>query len=181
MVKKKQHVTYPQFTGLLAATIVLGLTSVIFGALLFIPRTPHESSPSAEQPFVSLGGMRYSIKDGRATIRRDAAVQELQSYLETRSQKEQCGELGAAHLAVKAYSPDETQVLLGYGCGNSEAPMYLKKSDKGWQAISPTNHFYGPFNLPECHYIDEYQLVAAVAPVCVERIDSTGAMTYHVR
>lgn len=46
--------------------------------------------------------------------------------------------------------------LIRYGCGNTDASMYLKRVDGQWKTISPTNQFHG--GIPLCSMITEHSI-----------------------
>jgi len=85
-------------------------------------------------------------------------------------------------VSVIAYSQDEKQLLLGFGCGNTLARMFAVKKDDGWKAISPTNQF-NLFEVPSCKMTDENNISKEIAPVCQNesRAAENAPLTYSCR
>ena len=47
-----------------------------------------------------------------------------------------------------------------YGCGETDATMYLKRVNEKWQTISPTNQFVG--GIPLCSHIKKHDIPLAL-------------------
>lgn len=180
MLKKKKDLSNKKYIALLSSTIILGIIVITLGTLL-VGLFNKTSPDSTEKDFISLGSMKYTIKNDRAELRNDASVNELRTFLEQKAKNEGCGNVGPAYETVIAYTKNETQALLGYGCGSSDAQMHIVKTDSGWRSISPTNHF-DEFGIPECEYLNENTISAEIAPVCYSVVEgSTEKPLYKVR
>ena len=166
--------------GLVTALIVI----VIGVILLQSNQTSDKTSQTAEKVdngFVSLGSLGFRIEGGKAVIRNDSATQELRDFLKADVKKSGCKDNNGA-AAVIAHSQDEKQLLLGYGCGNSEARMFAVKQDGGWKTISPTNQF-NLFNIPSCKMVDENNISNEIAPVCQneKKVGDNLSYDYKIR
>lgn len=172
--KNKRRVSDVHF--IVGAVIIL---AVICGVLTFTLN--HRDTPEvptlAER--VSVGAMRYRIEGDKAVRRTDASVTELQSFLEREADKSGCSASRPGYEHVVAYTKDESQVFLRYGCGAADSPMFAVKKDGVWKSLSPTNHF-GMFNIPECSYLDANAISAEIAPVCVSDLTKSPSV-YSVR
>lgn len=136
---------------------------------------PVENDPGVH---VNLGTMQYSLVGTTATKRTDATITSLQNFLEQYGQKDIDLGCTSTYYNVIAYTQDESQVLLNYGCGYPNARMFGVRSSDSWQLISPTNHFDN-LGVPECTYLTEYAISREIAPVCVDQPMTESA--YHVR
>lgn len=128
---------------------------------------------------VSLGMMRYHFTGGRMMMRDDSAVASLDTFLNHKADTEGCSTMRPAYEHVVAYTKDETQALIKYGCGGADAPMYIVKTNGEWRTISPTNHF-DAFDIPDCAYVASNNISKEIAPVCVDSV-SSAAPAYTVR
>jgi hypothetical protein len=132
-----------------------------------------------KRPSVSLGAMQYDFSSGKAVKRNDAAVNELRLFLEADAAHEGCSPQSPAYEHVAAYTKDETQVFIKYGCGAADSPIYAVKTAGVWKLLSPTNHFDG-FGIPDCDYLNSNTISKEIAPVCVNGAE-TGTPKYTVR
>lgn len=180
VAKSKNEIMTAVLIGLVTALIVI----VIGVILLQSNQTPDKTSQTVEKVdngFVSLGSLGFRIEGGKAVIRNDSATQELRDFLKADVKKSGCKDNNGA-AAVIAHSQDEKQLLLGYGCGNSEARMFAVKKDGGWKTISPTNQF-NLFNIPSCKMVDENNISNEIAPVCQneKKVGDNLSYDYKIR
>jgi len=145
--------------------LILASLLGIMAGILMVRQFYHESIFSIPRPVVSLGPIEYTVKDGKATKNTNSTLTSLRSFLE-KNAKTDCKNMGKpARYFVRASTDDVSQVLLGYGCGDSSASMYAVRTGDTWKFISPTNHF-DTFGIPECDYVSNYVINKQIAPVC---------------
>ena len=138
---------------------VIGLLCVVCVLLLVQHKN---TSPS---PQVSLGAMQYRFLNGTSLKRRDASVKSLKAFLEYQAANEGCPSSEAAYEHVVAYTQDESQVLLKYGCNAATYPVFATKTNGTWSTLSPTNQF-DDFDIPLCSYVTDHNISNEIAPVC---------------
>ena len=180
VTKSKNEIMTAALIGLVTAFIVI----VIGVILLHANQTSDKTSQIAEKVdngSVNLGSLGFRIEGGKAVTRNDSATQELRDFLKADVKKSGCKDNNGA-AAVIAHSQDEKQLLLGYGCGNSEARMFAVKKDGGWKTISPTNQF-NLFNIPSCKMVDENNISNEIAPVCQneKKVGDNLSYDYKIR
>ena len=180
VTKSKNEIMTAVLIGLVTALIVI----VIGVILLQSNQTPDKTSQTVEKVdngFVSLGSLGFRIEGGKAVIRNDSATQELRDFLKADVKKSGCKDNNSVTTVI-AHSQDEKQLLLGYGCGNSEARMFAVKKDDGWKAISPTNEF-NLFEIPSCKMVDENNISNEIAPVCQneKKVGDNLSYDYKIR
>ena len=180
VTKSKNEIMTAVLIGLVTALIVI----VIGVILLHTNQTSDKTSQMAEKVdngSINLGSLGFRIEGGKAVIRNDSATQELRDFLKADVKKSGCKNNNGV-TAVIAHSQDEKQLLLGYGCGNSEARMFAIKKDDGWKAISPTNQF-NLFNIPSCKMVDENNISNEIAPVCQneKKVGDNLSYDYKIR
>ncbi len=164
---------------LLVGTSIL-LAALSSALLLYIVK---DSKPelASEQPLIRMTSNHYNIENGKLVERSDNATAEQKTFLENEVAKSGCEppNYKPARFTVIAESNDRSQLLLGYGCGSTDAQMYAVKKDGKWQTISPTNQF-NQFDIPLCSHVDSSGISREIAPVCV---DSRETLTpvYSVR
>lgn len=174
---KKNHKQTMLLYGLIA---VLLIACTILAFLLFHKT---DTDKRTNVPQISLGAMQYDFVSGRAVKRTDASVTTLKAFLTTDAAHEGCPVDNPAYESVVAYTKDETQVFLHYGCGAADSPMYAVKLNGAWRMLSPTNHF-DIFNIPDCRYLEANGISKEIAPVCANNVQdglSTGTPKYSVR
>ncbi len=173
---KAIHHKLKTFNFFVAFAAVLGM---IAGVLMV--QTFYKIQPPSNKPIVSLGMYEYDITNKKAVKRTDDTVTTLRSFLTAEAKDSGCIENGLwpSAYSVVAFTKDRSQVLLGYGCGETEARMFAVLKDGSWQAISPTNKFDVLTNAPECNYIQQYSISKEIAPVCFTASDAT--VKYKVR
>ena len=163
VTKSNNEIMTAVLIGLVTTLIVI----VIGVILLHANRTSDKTFQTVENVdggSVNLGSLGFRIEGDKLVIRNDSVTQELRDFLKADVKKSGCkGNNGVT--AVIAHSQDEKQLLLGYGCGNSEARMFAVKKDGRWKAISPTNQF-NLFEIPSCKMVDENNISNEIAPVC---------------
>ena len=163
VTKSKNEIMTAALIGLVTALIVI----VIGVILLHSNQTSDKTSQTAEKVdngSVNLGSLVFRIEGDKAVVRNDSATQEIREFLKAEVKKSGCKDNNGVAVVI-AHSQDEKQLLLGYGCGNSEARMFAVKKDGRWKAISPTNQF-NLFEIPSCKMVDENNISNEIAPVC---------------
>ena len=180
VTKSKNEIMTAVLIGLVTALIVI----VIGVILLHANQTSDKTSQTAEKVdngSVSLGSLGFRIEGDKAVTRNDSATQELRDFLKADVKKSGCKDNNGV-TAVIAHSQDEKQLLLGHGCGNSEARMFAVKKDDGWKAISPTNEF-NLFEIPSCKMVDENNISNEIAPVCQneKKVGDNLSYDYKIR
>lgn len=180
VTKSKNEIMTAVLIGLVTTLIVI----VIGVILLHANQTSDKTSQTAEKVdngSVSLGSLGFRIEGGKAVIRNDSAVQEIRDFLKADVKKSGCRDNNGIDVVI-AHSQDEKQLLLGYGCGNSEARMFAVKKDGGWKTISPTNQF-NLFNIPSCKMVDENNISNEIAPVCQneKKVGDNLSYDYKIR
>lgn len=174
----KQKKTKPNYF-LPVLYVVVGVLAVL--CLVLCLALAHKDKAQADKklPSVSVGMMQYDTTSGRAVKRTDASVKDLRAFLESEATHSGCPDQAPGYEHVVAYTEDETQVFLKYGCGAADSPMYAVKTNGAWKALSPTNHFDG-FGIPDCNYLTDNNISKEIAPVCVNGI-GTGTPVYTAR
>ena len=180
VTKSKNEIMTAVLIGLVTALIVI----VIGVILLHANQTSDKTSQTAEKVdngSVSLGSLGFRIEGDKAVTRNDSATQELRDFLKADVKKSGCKDNNGV-TAVIAHSQDEKQLLLGHGCGNSEARMFAVKKDGGWKVISPTNQF-NLFDIPSCKMVDENNISNEIAPVCQneKKVGDNLSYDYKIR
>lgn len=180
VTKSKNEIMTAVLIGLVTTLIVI----VIGVILLHTNQTSDKTSQTVEKVdngSVNLGSLGFRIEGDKAVIRNDSATQELRDFLKADVKKSGCKDNNGV-TAVIAHSQDEKQLLLGYGCGNSAARMFVVKQDGGWKAISPTNQF-NLFEIPSCKMVDENNISNEIAPVCQneKKIGDNLSYDYKIR
>ena len=180
VTKSKNEIMTAVLIGLVTALIVI----VIGVILLQSNQTSNKTSQTVEKVdngSVNLGSLGFRIEEGKAVTRNDSATQELRDFLKADVKKSGCKGNNSVTTVI-AHSQDEKQLLLGYGCGNSEARMFAVKKDGGWKTISPTNQF-NLFNIPSCKMVDENNISNEIAPVCQneKKVGDNLSYDYKIR
>lgn len=169
---KKQPKRMPHVPYWVAASLLLLCLILLFAVV-------HQSSTDPEaavrKPSISLGAMQYDFSNGKAVTRTDAATTKLSAFLHDEAARSGCSKSAPAFEHVVAFSTDETQVLLKYGCGAADSPMYAVQTDGVWHSLSPSNQF-DSFEIPNCDYVTAHDISSQIAPVC-----ANGNQTYSVR
>lgn len=168
---------------LIGAVVVL-IATVGYLAWRLYNQSPHKVYTATEKVgngFVSLGSLGFRFEGNKAITRHDASVKEIREFLKKENERSGCKDNNGA-VSVIAYSQDEKQLLLGFGCGNTLARMFAVKKDDGWKVISPTNQF-NLFEVPSCKMIDENNISKEIAPVCQNesRAAENAPLTYSYR
>ncbi len=144
--------------------VLLGMIAGVLMVKIFYTGEPRDTAPS-----ISLGAIEYDFSNGKAVKRQSPAINSLRVFLTNQAAKDCTGMVADAQPSryeVIAATKDVSQVLLGYGCGSTNAHMYAVRSGDSWRFISPTNHFDTLYGLPECDYIKQYGISREIAPVC---------------
>ena len=158
-LNKKMFILWGSVTILLIAC-----TTLLIASLYITVR-------DGEKHNVSLGGLQYRIDNNTAVKRTDSLVTNLRIFLENKASKENCPMRTVAFEHVIAATKDESQILLNYGCGSADSPMYIVRSGSTWKSLSPTNQF-NILGIPACHYVTENKISPEIAPVCQEPTDT---------
>jgi len=160
--------------------IVIGVLALTLGVLIVTYTRPIAIQQSSGTD-INMGSLRYGIKDNRAVSRDDEFTKGLKAFLVNKVDNSGCST--SARYTVIATSSDEMQVLLGYGCDNTDARMFAVKQDNEWKELSPTNQFNGTTNLPSCELTDGNNISVEIAPVCfvAEGTGPSMTFTYRVR
>lgn len=180
VTKSKNEIMTAVLIGLVAALIVIVIGVILLHANQTSDKTP-QTAEKVDNGFVSLGSLGFRIEGDKAVTRNDSATQELRDFLKADVKKSGCKDNNGV-TAVIAHSQDEKQLLLGHGCGNSEARMFAVKKDGGWKVISPTNQF-NLFDIPSCKMVDENNISNEIAPVCQneKKVGDNLSYDYKIR
>lgn len=176
--KKPQQINTMTLWAVIAVLAVLCI-----GLLIALHNKDTNNKSSDMQASISLGSLQYSIANGKAAKRTDPSVTALRNFLTTEAAQAGCSAQAPAYEHVIAASSDEMQVMLKYGCGAADSPMYAVKANSTWQALSPTDHF-DTFDVPDCAYVAQNHLDKEVAPVCANGVQNgvpTATPAYTVR
>jgi hypothetical protein len=176
---KQKKLKLPYLLPTLYASIAILIVLSLFLAIALV-RENKANPTDIESPSVSLGSMQYDFSSGKAVKRNDASVKTLQAFLEADAAREGCPNQIPAFEHVAAYTKDETQVFIKYGCGAADSPMYAVKTDGAWKTLSPTNHF-DTFGIPNCKYLTDNDISKEIAPVCVNITGPETPASYSVR
>ena len=180
VTKSKNEIMTAVLISLMTAFIVIAIGVILLHANQTSDKTSH-TAEKVDNGFVSLGSLGFRIEGDKAVIRNDSATQELRDFLKADVKKSGCKGNNSVTTVI-AHSQDEKQLLLGYGCGNSEARMFAVKKDGGWKTISPTNQF-NLFNIPSCKMVDENNISNEIAPVCQneKKVGDNLSYDYKIR
>lgn len=180
VTKSKNEIMTAVLIGLVTALIVIVIGVILLQSNQASDKTS-QTVEKVDNGSVSLGSLGFRIEGGKAVTRNDSATQELRDFLKADVKKSGCKDNNGVD-AVIAHSQDEKQLLLGYGCGNSEARMFAVKKDGGWKTISPTNQF-NLFNIPSCKMVDENNISNEIAPVCQneKKVGDNLSYDYKIR
>ncbi len=157
----------------------IAILAILCVVLVFALTQKSNTDSEKPSPSISLGSMQYDFSSGKAVKRSDVSVSTLKSFLDSEATRSGCSATEPAYEHVVAYTKDETQVFLKYGCGAADSPMFAVKTNDTWKALSPTNHFDG-FGVPDCNYLADNSINKEVAPVCVTGSEK-GTPVYSVR
>lgn len=153
----------------LFAFLSIALTIACLALTLILNQSLHtnkQDSPKRNTgPYVSLGSIEYTFHDGKATKLSTPLLSKLRDFLNNKSVNEGCqlNEPGYEHIIL--YTKDKRQVLIRYGCGAADSPMYVIYADDKWRSLSPTNQF-DMLHIPHCSYVNENSISKEIAPVC---------------
>lgn len=150
----------------IVAGIIVAAVAVV--ALSVFAITHFQSS--ALDAHVSLGPLEYSQQGDQLLQRNDDSVKSLRAFLKQLNATSGCND--NVYHEVIAATPDETQVLIRYGCDFANARMFAVKKDGVWQPLPPTNQF-DKFNIPLCSHVESNSISRLIAPVCVEQTAGT--------
>jgi len=165
--------------------IIIIMAGVLVSSLftLYNKAKAKNDADAASISYVNLGGIQYKFADGKITLNNDASVTSLKTFLDKESTGSGCDDKKPGFEQVIAWTTDEKQVYLKYGCDAAVAPMFATQINGGWKAISPTNHF-DIFNIPDCDYLTQNDISAKIAPVCANKVIggvATGKPKHIVR
>ena len=187
MVKTKTQAKKSQIEILVPVLIGVVVILILISSCLvwqMKSQASHKTLQTAEKVgngFVSLGSLGFRFEGNKAIARHDATTQEILNFLKKEVDKSGCSNNSGA-ASVIAYSRDEKQLLLGFGCGNTIARMFAVKKDGEWKTISPTNQF-NLFDIPSCKMTDENNISNEIAPVCQneKKIGDNLSYDYKIR
>ena len=141
-------------------------------------RVFYKGEPAAK-PEVSVGVVEYKISGNKLVKDNTPELRSLKAFL-TNEAKKDCKNMSApSHYIVKDANSDLSQVLLGYGCGNSSAHLFAVRTGNTWKTLSPTNSFYEPYGIPGCDHVAKHDISKSLAPVCATT--SKQKLHYTVR
>ncbi len=175
--QKKRNIPYKTPTLVYGLLIIFGVACIV---LLVALVHKADTDKRAKVPNISLGSMQYDFTSGRAIKRNDASVNTLKAFLETDAAHEGCPSGHPPYEYVIAYTKDETQIFIHYGCGAADSPMFATKVNGAWKMLSPTNHF-DIFGIPSCSYLAANGISKEIAPVCANGLKTGLAASYSVR
>lgn len=128
---------------------------------------------------VNITAMTIKVTKNRAQFVVNDKINALKQFLTDSGNKDIQLGCTSTWYNVQAWTSDDTQVRLGYGCTEPTAAIFAVYKNNTWSFISPTNHF-DSFNIPQCDYVDQNGISTAIAPVCFTTTTS-GAEQYVVR
>ena len=180
VTKSKNEIMTAVLIGLVTALIVIVIGVILLHANQTSDKT-FQTAEKVDNGSVNLGSLGFRIEGDKAVTRNDSATQELRDFLKAEVKKSGCKDNNGV-AAVIAYSQNEKQLLLGYGCGNSAARMFAVKKDGEWKVISPTNQF-NLFEIPSCKMVDENNISNEIAPVCQneKKVGDNLSYDYKIR
>lgn len=160
--------------------IILIFVSTALSLYIYFSKTSddNKSNKNSSKSYISLNLLQFSIIDKKAIKRTDNSIQEIEKFLENESANSRCGASGSegpGYFSVRAWTKNEDQLLLGYGCNDVGAQMYAIKTNDKWATISPTNQFDN-FGIPGCDYLSQNNISAEIAPVCANGYNSTNGV-----
>lgn len=182
MKKTIQAMRKKHANALFTITVGLGiLVIVLLGLILNNQRkivVQQSELIRQEQQVVRAFDMEYKTTEGsvRAEKRTDDASKKFMAFLQDQADKSQCGDaktdLAPAHFVAKAFNDDETQAVIGYGCGSSSALAYAQLKDGSWELLQESNMTEPVTGLPKCSFVNQHTIDRKLAPVCVMNVDS---------
>lgn len=185
MPAKKKTKDLDKTRRIMVGLLAVGGGLLALGALVFVFMYPMRSSSVADDgtpkgSIVSLGALEYEITDGKAVKRTDEHLAGLRAFLLAEGEKSVGANCPTVYHEVMAASPDEKQVLLGYGCDQPGARMFAVQTDGQWELLSPTNQF-DLLGIPSCEHVDGNGIDSSIAPVCVDFGEDEATNSYRVR
>ena len=169
-------------SAMIIVIVILSISTAFFGWQYFTGGK-HKEYPIPEyrqtETQVNLGSLTFRQEGDRLIRRSDESVNQIQAFL--KAQPSGCQDNDGVYQVI-AHNSDETQLLLGYGCGNHNSRMFAIKKSGGWQVISPTNQF-NQFNVPSCKMVESNGIASEIAPICQNETKegSTVKYTYKIR
>ncbi|MNQ38283.1 hypothetical protein D3C85_518530 [compost metagenome] len=168
--------------------IVIGVLVLTLLTLIVIyPKTDNstrqgsDSENTTKGSIVELGALEYDFTSDKAVKRTDARLLKLKSFLNTEGEENLGPNCNPVYHNVMMSNPDETQILLNYGCSYPNARMFAVYQNEEWKFVSPTNQF-NTFGIPLCTHVDANGIDRTIAPVCVnENLDDITKLDYVVR
>lgn len=162
-----------------ASALLCAIIAVVFASALVIGA--QNRSTSQPPVNVNLGIMQYSFEGNKTIKRSDPAVANLKTYLVDQARKDIAQGCEVAHYSVVAFTHDDSQVLLNYGCGTPSARMFAVRDGQTWKTISPTNQF-DSFGTPLCSHVVDHAISTQIAPVCSQGVsEASNRAQYQVR
>lgn len=180
--KHKKSSNYSSRNVLLAVICALSLLLLIVSIAYVNKASETETVTSAESEqtgsIASIGSMQYDFSSGKAVKRTDESLSKLKKFLITEGNKSVGPNCPTVYHNVIIASPDEKQVLLGYGCGDPGSRMFAVEKEGNWKTLSPTNQF-DLFGIPLCDHVNSDNIDRSIAPVCATEL--TERISYEVR
>lgn len=184
MAKKKQNkpALYTSRKALLAIIGIL-LILLLIVSIGYVKESVESEQETATDPaqtgsIASIGAMQYDFSSGKAVKRTDETVSKLKAFLVAEGNKSVGPNCPTVYHNVIVASPDETQVLLAYGCGDPGSRMFAVQIDGTWKTLSPTNQF-DLFGIPLCDHVNSNNIDRSIAPVCATELSES--ISYQVR
>lgn len=180
---QKQHRRKRLLMPTMAGLIVILLMSTAFFAWQYFTGGKHKEYPipayRQTETQVSLGSLTFRQEGDRLIRRSDESVKQIQAFL--KAQPSGCQDNDGVYQVI-AHNSDETQLLLGYGCGNSNSRMFAIKKNGNWRTVSPTNQF-NQFGVPSCNMVESNTIATEIAPVCQNesRTAENAPLTYSYK
>lgn len=150
----------------LVVAVLFGMMAGVLMVKVFYSGEVVEAAPNV----VQLGAMEYDFSSGKAIKKQTPATKSLRTFLQKQAETA-CGYgkdhyMGPSYFIVKAFTSNQKQVLLGYGCNSADANMFAVQKEGEWQLISPTNQFDPLTGAPQCSHVAKYGISKEIAPVC---------------
>ena len=124
MAKKKQskpalHTSHKALLAIIGILLIL----LLIVSIGYFKQTAESQQHTATNPaqtgsIASIGAMQYDFSSGKAVKRTDETVAKLKAFLVAEGNKSVGPNCPTVYHNVIVASPDETQVLLAYGCGD---------------------------------------------------------------
>lgn len=183
-MKKKTKPTLKKIhqNALFMVTIGLGLLAIVL--LATIMRTQKEIVVQQteilrqEVQSISAPQMQYVFNNDKQTAKKrtDAVSKEFMAFMQKQADESGCGDvnknLAPAHFVAKAFNKDETQAVIGYGCGSPSSLAYAQLKNGQWEFLQQSNMTEPITGAPRCDFVNKHTIDRKLAPICVRNMDS---------